>query len=241
MKLLHGECVERMRDLSNGSINLVLCDPPFGTTQNKWDEIIPFKDLWESYKRIVKPGGAVVLFSSQPFTTKLIASNLDDYKYNWVWEKGSATGHLNAKKMPMKLHEDICVFVMPGGKPTYNPQGLLPFNKTIRRGSNGTNFGKSGTENFQEFTNYPRSIIKFPLEEKRVHPTQKPTKLLEYLIRTYTNAGEVVLDNTMGSGSTGVAAINTGREFIGIELDEKYFEIASNRINNAIISKTKGE
>ena len=170
-----------------------------------------------------------MLTASQPFTSVLVCSNQSNFKHAWVWEKGAATGHLNAKRMPMKLHEDILVF----GEGCYNPQGLEPFNKKVRRGSNGSNFGISGTENFQEFTNYPRSIIRFPAEGKSVHPTQKPVALMEYLIKTYTNPEAVVLDNTMGSGTTGVACINTGRDFIGIERDPEYFRIAEKRIRDA--------
>jgi site-specific DNA-methyltransferase (adenine-specific) len=156
-------------------------------------------------------------------------SNLNQFKYAWVWEKSAATGHLNAKRMPMKKHEDVLVF----GKGPYNPQGLQPFGKPTRRGSNGSNFGASGCENFQEHTNYPRSILTFASEGKTVHPTQKPVALLEYLIRTYTNKGDMVLDNTMGSGSTGVACANTGRRFVGIEKDSAYFDVACEKIERA--------
>lgn len=230
MKLLLGDCLERMKEIPSGSVDMVLCDLPYGTTQNNWDSVIPLEPLWEEYKRICK--GAVVLTASQPFTSELVASNRRDFKYAWVWEKGAATGHLNAKRMPMKLHEDVLVFC----DGLYNPQGLQPFNKTIRRGNNGTNFGVSGTENFQEWTNYPRSILRFPAEGKSVHPTQKPVALMEYLIRTYTNESDTVLDNTMGSGTTGVACVNTGRNFIGIERDPGYFSIAEKRIYDAILA-----
>lgn len=237
VSLLKGDCLELLKTIPDKSVDMILCDPPYGTTQNKWDSIIPLDALWAEYLRICRGGASIVLFSSQPFTTRLISSNYDNYRYNWVWEKSSATGHLNAKKMPMKLHEDICVFVLDGGERIYNPQGLVIFGKTTRRGNNGTNFGKSGKENFQEYTNYPRSILRFSGEKKTVHPTQKPVDLLEYLISTYTNEGGVVVDNTMGSGSTGVAAVNLNRNFIGIELDEKYFSIAENRINDALAKK----
>lgn len=230
MNLMHGDCLEMMKLIPNGSVDMVLCDLPYGTTQNKWDAVIPFEPLWAEYKRICK--GAIVLTSSQPFTSIMVASNLADFKYAWVWEKSAATGHLNAKRMPMKLHEDINVFCR--GPAPYNPQDLQPFNKTVRRGSNGSNFGESGNENFQEFTNYPRSILRYPTDHKPVHPTQKPVALMEYLIRTYTNEGDTVLDNTMGSGTTGVAAANTGRKFIGIERDDKYFAIAQKRIEDAM-------
>jgi site-specific DNA-methyltransferase (adenine-specific) len=233
IKIEKGDCLELMKTIPDKSVDLILCDPPFGTTQNKWDSVIPFDLLWSNYRRILKDGGAIVLFASQPFTSTLICSNLEGFKYQWVWEKSSATGHLNAKVMPMKLHEDICVFGVSKGKIRYNPQGLIPFNKMVRRGNNGTNFGKSGTENFQEFTNYPRSILRFASDPKPVHPTQKPVALLEYLIRTYSNEGETVLDNTMGSGSCAIACLNSNRNFLGMEKDEKYFEIAKKRIKES--------
>lgn len=224
--LLLGDCLEQMKLIPDGSVDMVLCDLPYGTTQNKWDSVIPFDQLWAEYRRVCR--GAFVLTSSQPFTSALVASNMPDFKYAWVWEKAAATGHLNAKRMPMKLHEDINVFC--AGPAPYNPQGLQPFGKTVRRGNNGSNFGDSGNENFQEFTNYPRSILRYANDPKPVHPTQKPVALMEYLIRTYTNEGETVLDNTMGSGTTGVAALKAGRKFIGIERDPEYFKIAHQRI-----------
>lgn len=225
-QLMQGDCLELMKLIPDGSVDMVLCDLPYGTTQNKWDAVIPFDHLWAEYRRACK--GAVVLTSSQPFTSIMVASNLEDFKYAWVWEKSAATGHLNAKRMPMKLHEDINVFCK--GAAPYNPQDLKPFNKTVRRGSNGSNFGESGKENFQEFTNYPRSILRYPTDHKPVHPTQKPVALMEYLIRTYTSEGMTVLDNCMGSGTTGVACVNTGRNFIGMEMDSGYFQIAKDRI-----------
>lgn len=226
---MQGDCLELMRQLPDASVDLILCDLPYGTTQNKWDSVIPFADLWREYARICT--GAIVLTASQPFTSALVMSKQDWFRYAWVWEKSAATGHLNAKRMPMKLHEDVLVF---SKSPTpYNPQGLEPYNRVTRRGSNGTNFGASGAENFQEFTNYPRSILRYSGDPKTVHPTQKPVALMEYLIRTYTNDGDTVLDNCMGSGTTGVACANTGREFIGIERDEKYFAAARDRVLEA--------
>jgi site-specific DNA-methyltransferase (adenine-specific) len=168
--LYHGDYLELMRDLPDASVDLILCDLPYGTTRNKWDCVLPFSDLWREYERI--GDGAIVLTASQPFTSALLMSKPEWFRYAWVWEKSSATGHLNAKRMPMKLHEDVLVF--PKNAPPYNPQGLQPFNKDTRRGSNGTNFGASGTENFQEFTNYPRSILRFTNDPRPVHPTQKP-------------------------------------------------------------------
>lgn len=228
--LRFGDCLLLMKDLPDASVDLILCDLPYGSTQNKWDIIIPFESLWAEYRRLCR--GAVVLHASQPFTSQAVMSNPEWFKYAWVWEKGSATGHLNAKRMPMKLHEDILVFSKDN--PPYHPQGLVPYGKITRRGHNGTNFGVSGKENFQEFTNYPRTIIKFKNDPKPVHPTQKPVALMEYLTCTYSNEGDLVLDNCMGSGSTGVACVNTNRNFIGIEKDPKYFEIAKRRIDAAV-------
>ena len=233
MKLIEGDCLEQMKTIADGSVDMVLCDLPYGTTACKWDSVIPFEPLWEQYRRVTKKNAAIVLTASQPFTSVLGASNVTSLRYAWVWEKGSATGHLNAKRMPMKLHEDVLVFSEKAHN--YYPQDLKPYGKVTRRGSNGDNFGKSGTENFQEWTNYPRSILRFPAEGKSIHPTQKPVALMEYLIRTYTNEGETVLDNTMGSGTTGVACANTGRDFIGIERDHDYFAIAKGRIEAAIL------
>lgn len=224
-----GDCLQLMKAIPDGSVDMIMCDLPYGTTQNKWDSVLPLDELWTHYRRVVR--GAIVLTASQPFTTTLAASNLEALRYSWVWEKGAATGHLNAKRMPMKLHEDVLVF----GAAPYYPQDLKPHGKVTRRGGNGSNFGASGTENFQEHTNYPRSIIRFPNDPKPVHPTQKPVALMEYLIRTYTNEGELVLDNCMGSGTTGVAAINTGRRFIGMEQNPEYFAIAEGRIQIAHI------
>lgn len=228
-KLHQGDCLELMKQLPDGSVDMILCDLPYGTTQNKWDAVIPFDALWREYDRICS--GAVVLTASQPFTSALVMSKADWFRHSWVWEKSAATGHLNAKRMPMKLHEDVLVFSKSA--PTYKPQGLKPFNKITRRGHNGTNFGTSGAENFQEFTNSPRSIIQFNNDPKPVHPTQKPVALMEYLIRTYTNEGDVVLDNCMGSGTTGVACMNSDRQFIGMEMNPEYFEIARGRIGLA--------
>lgn len=207
-----GDCLELMKEIPDNCIDMILCDLPYGTTQNKWDSVIPFEPLWEQYKRIRKPTAAIVLTAAQPFTSVLVCSNLKMFKYQWVWEKSEATGHLNAKRMPMKLHEDVCVF----GKHEYHPQGLIPFNKVVRRGNNGTNFGESGKENFQEFTGYPRSIIRFANDSKPTHPTQKPVALMEYLINTYTNEDMLVLDNCAGSGTTAIACENTNRRWVCI-------------------------
>lgn len=229
--LMLGDCLERMKEIPDGSVDMVLTDPPYQITQNKWDSIIPLEPMWAELRRVVKHNGAIVMTAAQPFTSILGASNIDMLRYSWVWQKNIATGHLNAKKIPMKNHEDILVFYSK--QPTYNPQGVREFNKVVRRGNNGKCYGKSGSENYQELTGYPRTVQQFKSESKTVHPTQKPIALMEYLIKTYTNEGETVLDFTMGSGSTGVAAKNLNRSFIGIELDPEYFDIAKQRIEAA--------
>lgn len=235
--LLNGDCLELMSQIPAGSVDLVLCDLPYGTTACKWDAVIPFAPLWAHYKRVIKSSGAVVLFGSQPFTSALVMSNPAWFKLSLVWEKDKATGHLNAKKAPMRAHEDILVFY--SAPPTYNPQMVdagVPSNKSAKRtrASSAETYGK-----FNEYQRggstlrYPRSVLKMNTVNSAhgvVHPTQKPVALMEYLIRTYTNEGDTVLDNCMGSGTTGVACVNTGRNFIGIERDEKYFAIAQARI-----------
>jgi len=191
--------------------------------------------MWEQLKRVIKPNGAIVMTASQPFTSVLGASNVKDLRYSWVWQKTAATGHLNAKRMPMKNHEDILVFYIK--QPTYNPQGVTPCSKVVRRGGNGGCYGDSGKTNVQTQEGYPRTIQAIGSEGKTVHPTQKPVALMEYLIKTYTNEGETVLDFTMGSGTTGVACANLNRNFIGIEMDEGYFKIATERIEKAMEQK----
>jgi site-specific DNA-methyltransferase (adenine-specific) len=231
-----GDCLEVMATLAPASVDLILCDLPYGTTQNKWDSVIPFAPLWAHYKRICR--GAIVLTAQPPFDKVLGASNLGMLRYEWIWHKTRATGHLNAKLQPMKTHENVLVFYEK--QPTYSPQGLVrKAVPTIRRGGdNGGNYGKSDKDSLQEFENYPRSIIGIASEGKTVHPTQKPVALMEYLIRTYTNEADTVLDNCMGSGTCGVACANTGRNFIGIERDPGYFEIARKRIEAAHESST---
>lgn len=231
VKLMQGDCLELMRSLPDASVDLILCDMPYGTTQCKWDSVIDLAAMWRELDRVCKPNAAIVMTAAQPFSSILGASNIINLRYSWVWEKSAATGHLNAKRMPMKNHEDVLVFYKR--QPTYNPQGIQTFGKVTRRGGNGGCYGKSGVENLQQFTNYPRTIQRFASEGKTVHPTQKPVALMEYLIRTYTNEGDLVLDNCMGSGTTGVACVNTGRNFIGIEMDEGYFQVAMDRINKA--------
>jgi len=246
VQLFCGDCLEIMRTMPDASVDAVICDPPYGTTSCAWDTVIPFAPMWEQLKRIIKPNGAIVLFGSQPFTSALIMSNPKMFKYCWIWEKNNSVGFVNAKLKPMNKHEDIVVFsegmTSNGNKNNmqYNPQDLQPFNKEVKSGN------KKGKENtywrpslkssnggghIQEFTNYPTTILKISKDAKNtVHPTQKPVALMEYLIKTYTNEGETVLDFTMGSGSTAIACLNTNRNFIGIEKDEKYFQIAKDRI-----------
>jgi site-specific DNA-methyltransferase (adenine-specific) len=244
IKLMLGDCLERMKEIESGSIDMVLTDPPYGTTACKWDSIIPLGPMWEQLKRIIKPSGAVVMTASQPFTSILGASNIKNLKYSWVWRKSRATGHLNAKKQPMKNIEDILVFYSK--PPTYNPQGVIEVNLTqhnsrshsLRGKATGATSVVTGGIEFksykQNLTNYPRQILEFASQGKAVHPTQKPVELMEYLIKTYTNEGEKVLDFTAGSFTTGVACVNLNRSFIGIELDKDYFDIGVNRIKERI-------
>lgn len=233
MKLINGDTIEEMSKLEDKSIDMILADLPYGTTKNKWDSIIPLDKLWKQYTRIIKDNGAILLFGQQPFTSVLVSSNLKMYKYDWTWIKEGGTGFLNAKKMPLKDSETISVFYKK--LPTYNPQmrtGFKPY--VAKQGANKSkNYGEqSGAITVSNGERYPLTTIQFKRDKDKLHPTQKPVALLEYLIKTYTNAGETVLDNTMGSGSTGVACINTNRDFIGIELDENYFNIAKSRIEN---------
>lgn len=234
MKLFHGDCLEIMPTLPAGSIDAIICDPPFGTTACKWDSVIPFAPMWECFKRLIKPNGAIVLFAAQPFTSALVMSNPEMFRYSWVWEKGLGTGHLRAKFQPLRVHEDICVFCAdPNG--TYFPQ--MTKGKMRKKGDPDRTTGVYGKGNadrvpIENDTYYPKSVVSFSNGDHRgrLHPTQKPIALLEYLIRTYTNQGETVLDCTMGSGTAGVACKRTGRKFVGIENDEQYFCVAQNRI-----------
>ena len=232
MELIHGDCLEEMGKLieSGVKVDCVLTDPPYGTTACKWDEIISFDEMWKKLNKLIKPNGATVLFSSQPFTSRLICSNIKNFKYTWYWIKNIKGNYLNAKRQPLRQVEDIVVF----NKHNYYPQGITKCNKISTRGfaAKTTNQGYSDTW-FQENTNYPSNILYYNLDKDKYHPTQKPIALLEYLIKTYTNESETVLDFTMGSGSTGVACINTNRNFIGIEKEEKYFNIAKERIKTA--------
>lgn len=218
-----------MKDIPDGSVDLVLTDPPYGTTACKWDSVIPFEPMWEQLNRIIKPNGAICLFGSEPFSSTLRMSNIKHFKYDWIWQKSNVMGFLNAKKRPLKETENISVF----NSKVYYPQGLEINEKgKNRRGKQTETLGKYELINKSEYKNYPRTILQFK-SERGYHPTQKPVTLLEYLIRTYTNEGETVLDFTMGSGSTGVACVHTNRNFIGIEIEEEYFNMAKKRIEEA--------
>ena len=252
IKLYYGDCIEKMKLIPNDSVDLVLCDLPYGTTKCKWDTIIDLTQLWDHYKRIVKkPSGVILLFGQQPFTSMLVSSNYEWFKYNLIWKKNKTTQFLLANYRPMKCTEDICVFSKGGaaaaskktGNMTYNPQGLVSVN--IKKKNSKERIGKmlnqehhlgknnkliSDSEYTQNFTNYPNELIEFDIEYDTIHETQKPVKLIEYLIKTYSNEGDTVLDNTMGSGTTGVGCVNTNRKFIGIEKEEKYFKLSKCRI-----------
>lgn len=213
---------------------------PYAITHCKWDNIIPFAPLWEEYNRVLKPNGAAVLFAVQPFTTKLINSNFKNFRYLWYWKKNQATGGMFAKVQPMRCIEDIVVFYSK--KPTYNPQGIKKIENPVEKPKNNTSalYRWRGKKQYiKEYTNYPKNLIEFAKDNKRFHPTQKPVALLEYLIKTYTNEGETVLDNCMGSGSTGVACVNTNRNFIGMELNAEYFNISLKRIAEAQENKAR--
>lgn len=234
--LINDDCLHAMKFIPDNSISMILTDPPYGTTACKWDSIIPLQPMWEQLKRIIKPNGAIVMTASQPFTTTLIASNMKMFKYCWVWEKPKGTGHLNAKKMPMRYTEDVTVFYAKS--PIYNAQmttGHKPANTSGKRKKETDVYGSFKEQVTGGYTErYPKNIIKVNNVNSAhgiVHPTQKPVALMEYFIKTYTNDGETVLDFTMGSGTTGVAAKNLNRNFIGIELDKDYFDIAQARIN----------
>ena len=262
MQLIHGDCLEKMKDIPDGSVDMILCDLPYGTTACKWDVIIPFEPLWEQYKRVIKCNGAVVLFGTEPFSSYLRMSNMEQYRYDWYWEKDKAANWMFGNKMPLKTFETVSVFYE--SQPTYNPQKIVnPAGVSKRHlyknpskitdnvkavmgdGWKETEMDETGNyhgKTYEPDKLLPRQSIYFAREQKgKQHPTQKPVALLEYLIKTYTLEGETVLDNTMGSGSTGVACINTGRNFIGIEKDEGYFKIAKNRIADALDAKEAKE
>ena len=234
--LLFGDCIEQMKTLKDDSVDMVLADPPYSLTNCAWDSIIPFPAMWEQLLRVVKRDGAIVMTACQPFTSSLIASNYKMFKYCWVWEKTTATGHLNAKKRPMRAHEDIVVFYRR--LPVYNPQKTTGHKRAISTAAHKKNCKKTecymdhGLTDYDSTERYPRSVIKFSTDKQKskLHPTQKPVALGRYLVRTYTNPGDTILDFVAGSGSFGVGAIKEGRKFIGIENDEKYFKIMHERL-----------
>lgn len=242
VKLLCGDCLELMKDIPDKSVDMILCDLPYGTTACKWDIVIPFDELWYHYNRLIKDNGAIALFGNEPFTSKLIVSNLKGFKYRWDWNKKIPSGMGYAKYRPMQQTEDICIFSKNGLKTRYYPQ-MIKRDKPIKSGGNTIQAGVySGFKCIGEGKEYKKTYdYKFPvtliefdkIRRGAIHPTQKPVELLEYLIKTYTDEGNLVLDNCMGSGSTGVASVNTNRNFIGMELDENYFKIAQERISKA--------
>lgn len=236
MQLLHGDCLELMKTIPDKSVDMVLTDVPYGTTTCKWDVVIPFEPMWEQLKRITKDNGAICLFGSEPFSSHLRLSNLKMFKYDWIYQKSHAVGFLNCKKKPLNQHEIISVF----NAKNYYPQlqdkpkeNIIPTNIKPRLTDSYGKFNAGDTRTIPIDKAYPKSVIKFNRDRQKFHPTQKPVALMEYLIKTYSNEGETVLDFTMGSGTTGVACKNLNRKFIGIEKDDKYFEIAKQRIENA--------
>lgn len=224
------DCLEGMKRIPTGSVDMILCDLPYGTTQNKWDSVIPFNLLWKQYERVIKNSGAIILSGNEPFSSTLRLSNSDLYKYDIKWVKSKPTGFLNAKKQPLRIYEDVCVFYR--SQCTYNPQGLLDCSKIIARTNRG-NYGDCSKTTVQSKTGYPLNVLHFPTENGS-HPTQKPVPLFEYLIKTYTNEGETVLDNCMGSGTTAIACINTNRNYIGFEMDATYYKVATERVRKHI-------
>ena len=271
LELYHGDCLEEMKQVADGSVDLILCDLPYGTTDRKgisdkgdnrvlsWDTVIPLDKLWEQYRRVLKSSGAVLLTADQPFTSQLVISNIEWFKYEWIWKKKKTTGFLHANARPMKETEDILIFsplgasgcsVKANKNMTYNPQGLIE--KNVKKKNNAKRLGKflhqpehmgagnkllHETEYEQKYTNYPSEIIEFGLDRDVIHPTQKPVALMEYLIKTYSNEGEIVLDNCMGSGTTGVACKKTNRKFIGIEKEAEYFTQAKERIESVTVDE----
>jgi DNA modification methylase len=245
--LIHGDCLEEMKKIPSGSVDMVLADPPYGTTACKWDSVIPLDEMWEQLNRVIKTNGSIVLFGQEPFSSMMRCSSIETFKYDWYWRKTRPSGFVNAKLKPLKDIEIISVFSIgttangSAKNMTYHPQGLEDCDISWNRPS--TYKGIEGVNNYRknhpkhrkiEKKGYPRQVLEFSNPNSNLlHPTQKPVALMEYLIKTYTNEGETVLDFTMGSGTTGVACVNTNRNFIGIEMDDKYFAIAKERIDNA--------
>ena len=245
-KLYHGDCIEIMKSIEDKSIDLILCDLPYGTTQAEWDSIIPYEDLWNAYERIIKDNGCICLFSQPPFNMVLGCSNLKLFRYEWIWHKTKSTGHLNANKMPMKAHENILVFYKK--LPTFNPQMRIMENEErageiVRSGKKSTLYGSQIVTTYV-FTNkrYPTDVLTFSKDrDTKYHPTQKPLDILAYFIKTYTNAGDLVLDNCMGSGNTGIACAYNGRKFIGIEKNDSFYKIAEERVTEAFKNRIPDE
>lgn len=243
MQLLFGDCLELMKDIPEHTVDFICCDPPFGTTLNDWDKVLDFTKMWEQYERIIKPKGIICLFGSQPFSAKLIVSKIDWFRYELIWNKNKCGSPGLAKKRPMKTHENILIFYKESGG-TYNPQMEIgePYERTSKNPEgyvgrkNDHKYGLKPRKSFKnEGTRYPKSILNISRDfsaQQQIHPTQKAFKLISYLIRTYSNEGDLVLDNCMGSGTTGLAAMQEGREFIGIENDLNYFNLASSRIKD---------
>lgn len=244
-KLIHGDCIDKMKSIKDRSIDLILVDPPYGVTaRNKWDCAIPLDALWEQYNRIIKENGAIIFFSQGMFTAQLMISNAKAWRYNLIWEKTQPTGFLNANRMPLRNHEDICVFYKK--LPTYNPQkssGRTRKVSTVKHKEScrkTTNYGNYDFTDYDSTQRFPVSVLKFPKDTQKsaLHPTQKPIALCEWLIKTYTNKGDCVLDSCMGSGSVGIAAIECERNFIGIEKDDVIFSVAKSRIETFLIRRT---
>lgn len=238
-----GDCMVLMREIDDKSVDSIICDLPYGTTPCEWDKALPMDALWSEYKRIIKPNGCIVLFCQQPFTTKLISSNMDMWKFNWIWVKDNGTNFLNSHYQPIKTTEDIAVFGFAAAAPTkgmsmtYNPQINIDVGKSyVRRSGNRSRtsvvrgMGTNDMTRVRDGSRYPTNILCFTRDKERIHPTQKPVDLLRYLVRTHTNEGDVVLDPFMGSGTTGVACLRENRHFVGFEKDKKFFDIAKNRL-----------
>lgn len=239
-----GDCLELMQEIPAGSVDMILCDLPYGQTHNKWDSVIPFEPLWEQYCRVIKDNGAIVLFAQGMFTAQLMASNSDRWRYNLIWEKTTPTGFLNANKMPLRAHEDICVFYKR--LPTYNPQKTQGHERKVSKAAHkkgckqSTNYGYVAAHSYESTERHPRSVLKFSTDKQTcsIHPTQKPVAICEYLIKTYTNPGELVLDNTAGSATTGIACLNTDRDYILIEKDEQIYAAGFERLREHVYEPT---
>lgn len=247
-KIYLGDCLELMKEIPGKSIDCIICDLPYGTTACKWDVVIPFDKLWEQYHRVLKMGGVVLLFGSEPFSTSIRTSNMKEWRYDWIWKKNTSAGFVHAKNRPLKNYEIISAFcrfgmghksTMGDKRMPYNPQGLRPCHKVSHNALNkfGGVLGKRPSQKetvVTEWENYPTAVLEFNVESKTFHPTQKPVELIRYLIRTYTNEGDLVLDNCIGSGTTAIAAIKEKRHFIGMELNKEYFDIAEDRIKKEL-------